>query len=360
MPNIKISELSPVSPLSTSDQLPVVDVSAGATKKITIGEIIGIINGDVDVDNNGVATISELPVSKLQDGGARQLLQTDAAGTGVEWTDSIALPGTSTAASFIPSGSTVPTNGIYLSAANNVSIATNSTQRLLIGATGQIEAVSLGSAAAPTFVFTGDPNTGIYSPGADQLAISTGGVDRLRIDDSGRLLVGASAGNSLITADQVVSRAALSTTAPARIYTGSSTITDNTTAASGTVTHGTIVAFDNPAIAASNLTVTYTNASTVYVDGAPTAGTNVTVTNPYALYVNAGASFFGGNVNLSTGNEYRINNTKVVGARITGWAAPTGTATRTTFATSTVTTTQLAERVKALIDDLISHGLIGT
>lgn len=36
----------------------------------------------------------------------------------------------------------------------------------------------------------------------------------------------------------------------------------------------------------------------------------------------------------------------------TGWDAPTGTATRTTFDTTTVTTAQLAERVKALIDDL--------
>jgi trimeric autotransporter adhesin len=39
------------------------------------------------------------------------------------------------------------------------------------------------------------------------------------------------------------------------------------------------------------------------------------------------------------------------------FAAATGTATRTTFATGTVTTTQLAERVKALIDDLRSYGL---
>ncbi len=51
---------------------------------------------------------------------------------------------------------------------------------------------------------------------------------------------------------------------------------------------------------------------------------------------------------------------QVVGSRKTGWAAPTGTATRTTFATSTVTTELLAQRVKALIDDLISHGLIGS
>jgi hypothetical protein len=36
----------------------------------------------------------ELPVSKLQDGDARQLLQTDAAGTGVEWTSNVDVPGT--------------------------------------------------------------------------------------------------------------------------------------------------------------------------------------------------------------------------------------------------------------------------
>jgi hypothetical protein len=51
---------------------------------------------------------------------------------------------------------------------------------------------ALGSASAPTFSFTADPNTGIYSPGADQLAISTNGTGRLFIDSSGRVLVGTS------------------------------------------------------------------------------------------------------------------------------------------------------------------------
>lgn len=44
---------------------------------------------------------------------------------------------------------------------------------------------------------------------------------------------------------------------------------------------------------------------------------------------------------------------------ITGWDAATGTATRTTFATGSVTLPQLAERVKALIDDLTTKGAIG-
>lgn len=39
--------------------------------------------------------------------------------------------------------------------------------------------------------------------------------------------------------------------------------------------------------------------------------------------------------------------------------APTETATRTAFDTATVTTAQLAERVKAVIDDLRTYGLAG-
>jgi hypothetical protein len=63
--------------------------------------------------------------------------------------------------------------------------------------------------------------------------------------------------------------------------------------------------------------------------------------------------------NLAAGMAFQIGGVQVLGPRRTGWAAPTGTATRSTFATSTVTTAQLAERLKALLDDLTAHGVIG-
>ena len=63
---------------------------------------------------------------------------------------------------------------------------------------------------------------------------------------------------------------------------------------------------------------------------------------------------------LSVGGGYRVANLAVIGPRKTGWTAATGTATRSSFATSSVTLPQLAERVKALIDDLAAHGLIGS
>jgi hypothetical protein len=72
----------------------------------------------------------------------------------------------------------------------------------------------------------------------------------------------------------------------------------------------------------------------------------------------------------------KINDDQVVGERVTGWVAPTGTATRTTYATYAgqtiaATPTQaevqamddhikiLSERLKAALDDLTTHGLIG-
>jgi hypothetical protein len=50
----------------------------------------------------------------------------------------LAVTGTSTAASFIPTSSTAPTNGVYLPAANSVAISTNGTGRLFVDASGNV------------------------------------------------------------------------------------------------------------------------------------------------------------------------------------------------------------------------------
>lgn len=65
-------------------------------------------------------------------------------------------------------------------------------------------------------------------------------------------------------------------------------------------------------------------------------------------------------VNIGTTPTVRLNQTQVLTTRRTGWTAPTGTPTRTGYATSTATLTQVAEALKALIDDLVTHGVIGT
>lgn len=73
-----------------------------------------------------------------------------------------------------------------------------------------------------------------------------------------------------------------------------------------------------------------------------------------------GISSLGVAGNADVSGNYRVNGVKVVGARATGWGAPGGTTSRASFETGAVTTTQLAQRLKALIDDLTAHGLIGS
>jgi hypothetical protein len=70
----------------------------------------------------------------------------------------------------------------------------------------------------------------------------------------------------------------------------------------------------------------------------------------------------GGSVEVAggPGGGLRIAGERIVGDRISGWQAPSGSASRSAFNTGSVSTRELAERVKALIDDLASHGLIGT
>jgi len=77
----------------------------------------------------------------------------------------------------------------------------------------------------------------------------------------------------------------------------SATLTDTT--GSGTIGTRTANTFGAPTFAASSAE-TITNAATLYVGNAPTAGTNVTITNPLALEVAFGNSYFGGKIGIGT------------------------------------------------------------
>jgi len=88
---------------------------------------------------------------------------------------------------------------------------------------------------------------------------------------------------------------------PAKLYIGTGTVTDTTSAIGATNATGAISSLAITPIAATNTSVTYTNASTLYIAGAPSAGTNVTITNPYSMYVAAGMTYFGGYVGVNGG-----------------------------------------------------------
>lgn len=161
------------------------------------------------------------------------------------------------------------------------------------------------------------------------------------------------------------------------------TVDSGTSIAAGQIVTGTGVLSGTRIISGSGLTWTVSQSQTVGATGARVAmvfgapalrlgtekgsagGTAQALelqtddTTRVTIAADGSKATFTGDVDLANTKVYRINNTRVVAARVTGWGAPTGTATRTTFATSTATTEQLAQRLKALIDDLTTHGLIG-
>ena len=84
-----------------------------------------------------------------------------------------------------------------------------------------------------------------------------------------------------------------------------STLNDNTTPGSGTLTSLAFNSIGQPNLTATNASVTSTNVATFYIEGEPTAGTNQTITNPYAFWVDSGTSRFDGQTvfNASVGIE---------------------------------------------------------
>jgi hypothetical protein len=154
-------DLVKVGPVHVGTTAPNVSPAAGGETGNTTGELwldTSLTPNELKTWNGSSwvsATGQEIPVSKLIDGSARQLLQTDAAGTGVEWTSNVDVPGT-----------------------------------LDVTSTATFDSIAqhpVGSAGAPTITFTGDTNTGIYSPGADQVAVATNGTGRLFVDASGNI-----------------------------------------------------------------------------------------------------------------------------------------------------------------------------
>jgi hypothetical protein len=83
---------------STADayEITVAVTDPTADRTVTIPNQSGnfLIGGNASIVDADISASAEIAVSKLADGSARQLLQTDAAGTGVEWSSNIDIPGT--------------------------------------------------------------------------------------------------------------------------------------------------------------------------------------------------------------------------------------------------------------------------
>jgi len=193
-------------------------VSSDLTSGASIGTSIasGVI---VDADINASA---EIAVSKLADGAARQLLQTDAAGTGVEWTSNVDVPGTLDVTGAATFDSSVAVTGTLTKSGNNVVTVGDTgtvTSTMILDGTivnGDINAsaaiagtkispnfgsqnvTTTGTSTAASFIPTSStvPTNGVYLPSANSVALATNGTGRLFVDSSGNVGVGAASLNN--------------------------------------------------------------------------------------------------------------------------------------------------------------------
>ena len=76
-------------------------------------------------------------INIIHPSGSTNNIVNDASGN-ITVGNNLTVTGTTSAASLIPTGSSAPTNGVYLPAANTVSFATASTERFRIGSSGQL------------------------------------------------------------------------------------------------------------------------------------------------------------------------------------------------------------------------------
>jgi len=183
--------------------------------------------------------------------------------------------------------------------------------------------IQTGNAATPTTRITvigSSGNVGIANAAPlDTLAVTGTAYISGNITSAANIFSGNVLTTNRNQSANIVVTGAISTpswtTTGVGIRTVASTYTDSSTAASGTATTNHVHVLAQPTLAATNTVVTTTTASTLYIAAAPAVGSNMTITNPYALYIAAGNTYSGANIsatgNITGGN---INSDAVISA----------------------------------------------
>jgi hypothetical protein len=201
--------------------------SVTSDKTITLPDVTGTV---VTTGDTGSVTSTMIADGTILDADVNA--SAAIAGTKISpnfGSQNVVTTGTSTAASLIPTGSAVPTNGVYLPSANTVGVATNGAGRLFVDSNGNV-----GVGAAPTSkfsviggairaettstgstgyeIYNGSRNTGISSDFANSLTFfdhnqtlifrdsQNAYAERLRITSAGLVGIGTSAPSCVLQA----------------------------------------------------------------------------------------------------------------------------------------------------------------
>lgn len=162
---------------------------------------------------------------------------------------------------------------------------------------------SVGNEASLTlFDRTTPSNSFSFYSNTDVLRLLSGGQDQVYWGLDGRMKIGNSA-TILLPSLINLKKSYSFSTAQGVIGHGLSIDTATYTYTGGTVAagNGAVNSMAPSTIAATQTPNTlYDNFSTLYIDGAPIAGSNITITNPWSLYVKSGNSYLGGKLYVGT------------------------------------------------------------
>jgi hypothetical protein len=127
--------------------------SVTSDKTITLPDVTGTV---VTTGDTGSVTSTMIANGTILDADVNA--SAAIAGTKISpnfGSQNVVTTGTSTAASLIPTGSSVPTNGVYLPSANTVGVATNGAGRLFVNSSGN---VGIGTAAPTSLLHVDNGN----------------------------------------------------------------------------------------------------------------------------------------------------------------------------------------------------------
>ena len=175
MADTKITALTALTAADpANDVIPIVDVSdtsmaaSGTTKKISVNNILGA---------SGTATLASATITGAATVG------TTLGVTGASTLASASVTGALGAAGLNVTGATIPANGVYLSAANTLCLATASTLRATLTATG----LGLGTTprSALSFPIGTVTAVGMQAPSGQEHLVGNVSTLKFGIDDGG-------------------------------------------------------------------------------------------------------------------------------------------------------------------------------
>lgn len=195
-------------------------------------------------------------------------------------TGSITASGTISAAAFTATGFTQ--GSVIFAGASGAFTEDNA--NLFWDDTNNQLVMGAGTVTAPSVTFAGDQNTGVYWVGADSFALTAGGAAKVTVATTGTTLTQAVSTSGSPTLLAVTAAAHTTLAASTEATDVNFNLARTVQFATGALATQRAMFIQAPTYGFVGAS-TITTAATLYIDSAPVAGTNATISNRYAAYM---------------------------------------------------------------------------